>query len=228
MSELQSCAPSSRKYLSLPLQFLKPAFPASVTQPSSLFVLFMKNSEFMGITVLFLDENINFVIHGFIPAKHANHYIPSLKASSIVKVVRFEVARCSHTVRQFPSDCEHKPRPPRCGCTNPLCPGPSPKKQLESLSVSSLTHKKQSTHNSLHIFVYIVLTSMIKNISYPKSVVVYLSLLLIKLKNKHMHTKRYKRIPTYTNAVTTSPPAHSFCFMKIAYMPCNYLLMRNT
>uniref|UniRef100_A0A0D3A9W0 Uncharacterized protein n=1 Tax=Brassica oleracea var. oleracea TaxID=109376 RepID=A0A0D3A9W0_BRAOL len=57
----------------------------------------------------------------------------------------------------------------------------SPKKQLESLSISSLIRKKQSTHNVLYINVYIVLTSTIKNISYPRSVVVYLSLLLIKL-----------------------------------------------
>ena len=56
-----------------------------------------------------------------------------------------------------------------------------PKKQLESLSVSSLICKKQSTHNSLYITVYIVLTSIIKNISYPRFVVVYLSLLLINL-----------------------------------------------
>ncbi|KAH0891308.1 hypothetical protein HID58_053737, partial [Brassica napus] len=35
--------------------FLKPGFPASVTQPSSLSV------EFMGITVLFLDEKVNVV-----------------------------------------------------------------------------------------------------------------------------------------------------------------------
>uniref|UniRef100_A0A0D3BUM6 Uncharacterized protein n=1 Tax=Brassica oleracea var. oleracea TaxID=109376 RepID=A0A0D3BUM6_BRAOL len=55
------------------------------------------------------------------------------------------------------------------------------KKLLESLSVSSLICKKQSTHNSLYIIIYIVLTSIIKNISYPNSVVVYLSLLLIKL-----------------------------------------------
>ena len=57
----------------------------------------------------------------------------------------------------------------------------SPKKQLESLSVSSLICKKQSTHNSLYIIIYIVLTSIIKNISYPNFVVVYLSPLLIKL-----------------------------------------------
>ncbi|KAH0899680.1 hypothetical protein HID58_049248, partial [Brassica napus] len=40
--------------------FLKSASPASVTQPSSLFVLVVvKDSEFMGITVLFLDEKVN-------------------------------------------------------------------------------------------------------------------------------------------------------------------------
>ncbi|KAH0859934.1 hypothetical protein HID58_088195, partial [Brassica napus] len=45
--------------VSLPLQFLKPAFPTSVTQPSSLSVLVVvKDSEFMEITVLFLDEKI--------------------------------------------------------------------------------------------------------------------------------------------------------------------------
>ncbi|CAN6882351.1 unnamed protein product, partial [Brassica oleracea] len=36
------------------------------------------------------------VIHGFTPVGHANHYMPSLKADSIVKVDRFEVARCSN------------------------------------------------------------------------------------------------------------------------------------
>ncbi|KAL0788635.1 hypothetical protein Bca101_004881 [Brassica carinata] len=35
------------------------------------------------------------VIHGFIPARRANHYMSSLKVSSIVKVDRFEVAMCS-------------------------------------------------------------------------------------------------------------------------------------
>ncbi|KAF2602363.1 hypothetical protein F2Q70_00027971 [Brassica cretica] len=37
----------------------------------------------------------NSMIHGFIPAGRANHYMPSLKADSIVKVDRFEVDRCS-------------------------------------------------------------------------------------------------------------------------------------
>nr|VDC83079.1 unnamed protein product [Brassica rapa] len=56
---------------------------------------FKKDSEFIGITVLFLDEKINFVIHGFIPAGRANHYMSSLKTGSIVKVECFEVVRCS-------------------------------------------------------------------------------------------------------------------------------------
>nr|VDD10416.1 unnamed protein product [Brassica oleracea] len=49
---------------------------------------FKKDSEF-------LDEKVNSMIHGFIPAGRANHYMPSLKAGSIVKVDSFEVARCS-------------------------------------------------------------------------------------------------------------------------------------
>uniref|UniRef100_A0A0D3BXE8 Uncharacterized protein n=1 Tax=Brassica oleracea var. oleracea TaxID=109376 RepID=A0A0D3BXE8_BRAOL len=36
----------------------------------------------------------NSVIHGFIPAGRANHYMSSLKAGSIVKIDRFEVVRC--------------------------------------------------------------------------------------------------------------------------------------
>ncbi|KAF3586175.1 hypothetical protein F2Q69_00027699 [Brassica cretica] len=51
--------------------------------------------EFVGITVLFLDENVNSMIHGFTPVGRANHYMPSLKAGSIVKVDRFKVFRCS-------------------------------------------------------------------------------------------------------------------------------------
>ncbi|WZZ72759.1 hypothetical protein YC2023_084129 [Brassica napus] len=49
----------------------------------------------MGITVLFLDKKVNSVIHGFIPAGRANHYMSSSKAGSIVKIDRFEVVRCS-------------------------------------------------------------------------------------------------------------------------------------
>ncbi|KAF2553292.1 hypothetical protein F2Q68_00034112 [Brassica cretica] len=56
---------------------------------------FKKDKEFVGITVLILDEKVNFVIHGFTPVRRANHYMPSLKEGSIVKVDHFEVARCS-------------------------------------------------------------------------------------------------------------------------------------
>ncbi|KAF3518860.1 hypothetical protein DY000_02059635 [Brassica cretica] len=56
---------------------------------------FKKYREFVGITVLFLDEKVNSVIHGFTSIGRANHYRPSLKASSIVKFDHFEVARCS-------------------------------------------------------------------------------------------------------------------------------------
>ncbi|KAF2620999.1 hypothetical protein F2Q68_00039403 [Brassica cretica] len=56
---------------------------------------FKKDMEFVGITVLFLDEKVNSVIHGFTPVERNDHYMPSLKADSIVKVDRFEVARCS-------------------------------------------------------------------------------------------------------------------------------------
>ncbi|WZZ50392.1 hypothetical protein YC2023_050499 [Brassica napus] len=56
---------------------------------------FKKDREFVGITFLFLNKNLNSVIHGFTPVERANHYMPSLKAGSIVKVDRFEVARCS-------------------------------------------------------------------------------------------------------------------------------------
>ncbi|KAF3606008.1 hypothetical protein DY000_02045975 [Brassica cretica] len=56
---------------------------------------FKKYREFMGIMVLFLDEKVNSVIHGFTPVGRANYYILSLKAGSTVKVDRFEIARCS-------------------------------------------------------------------------------------------------------------------------------------
>ncbi|KAF2554202.1 hypothetical protein F2Q68_00035261 [Brassica cretica] len=56
---------------------------------------FKKDKEFVGITVLFLDEKVNSVIHGFTPVGRTNHYMPSLKACSIVKIDHFEVVRCS-------------------------------------------------------------------------------------------------------------------------------------
>ncbi|KAF2601976.1 hypothetical protein F2Q70_00024781 [Brassica cretica] len=56
---------------------------------------FKKDKEFVGITVLFLDENVNSVIYGFTLVRRANHYMTSLKEGSIVKVDHFEVTRCS-------------------------------------------------------------------------------------------------------------------------------------
>ncbi|WZZ61391.1 LOW QUALITY PROTEIN: hypothetical protein YC2023_061498 [Brassica napus] len=77
--------------------------PASVTQPSSLSVLVSEHSRWPPSLLGFpeLQErqriygNHDSVIHGFIHAGRANHYMPFLKAGSIVKVDRFEVARCS-------------------------------------------------------------------------------------------------------------------------------------
>ncbi|XP_048595665.1 uncharacterized protein LOC106354889 [Brassica napus] len=54
-----------------------------------------KQGEFMGITLLLLDEK-NSVIHGFIPAGRAPHYRPFLRAGSVVRISRFEVARCTN------------------------------------------------------------------------------------------------------------------------------------
>ncbi|XP_018511518.1 uncharacterized protein LOC103849055 isoform X1 [Brassica rapa] len=54
-----------------------------------------KQGEFMGITLLLLDEK-NSVIHGFIPAGRSPYYRPLLKAGSVVRVSRFEVARCTN------------------------------------------------------------------------------------------------------------------------------------
>ncbi|CAF1929120.1 unnamed protein product, partial [Brassica oleracea] len=53
-----------------------------------------KQGEFMGITLLFLDEQ-NSVIHGFNPAARCGHYRPGLRSGSVVKVSHFEVARCT-------------------------------------------------------------------------------------------------------------------------------------
>ncbi|KAG5398172.1 hypothetical protein IGI04_019992 [Brassica rapa subsp. trilocularis] len=54
-----------------------------------------KNGEFMGITILLFDE-LDSVIHSFIPANRASQYRSSLKSRSIVRLDRFEVARVAH------------------------------------------------------------------------------------------------------------------------------------
>ncbi|KAG5383870.1 hypothetical protein IGI04_035340 [Brassica rapa subsp. trilocularis] len=65
---------------------------------------FKKDRKFVGITVLFLDEKVDSVIHGFTLVGRSNHYMPSLKADSIVKIDRFEVAMCSsmHKITDHP------------------------------------------------------------------------------------------------------------------------------
>ncbi|KAF3606383.1 hypothetical protein DY000_02045834 [Brassica cretica] len=52
-------------------------------------------SEALASTASSEGRATNSVIHGFTPVGRANHYMPSLKAGSIVKVDRFEVSRCS-------------------------------------------------------------------------------------------------------------------------------------
>ena len=41
------------------------------------------------------------MIYGFISAGRVKHYMPSLKVGSIVKVDRFEVARCSSMYKKI-------------------------------------------------------------------------------------------------------------------------------
>ncbi|KAF2588501.1 hypothetical protein F2Q70_00040853 [Brassica cretica] len=59
--------------------------PASVTQPSNLSVL----------VISLWESRFSSLMKRFTPVGRANHYMPSLKAGSIVKVDRFEVSRCS-------------------------------------------------------------------------------------------------------------------------------------
>uniref|UniRef100_A0A0D3E3D7 DUF223 domain-containing protein n=1 Tax=Brassica oleracea var. oleracea TaxID=109376 RepID=A0A0D3E3D7_BRAOL len=54
---------------------------------------FKKDREFVGIMVLFLDEKVNSV--GLLPSDVLIITMSSLKVDSIVKIDRFEVARCS-------------------------------------------------------------------------------------------------------------------------------------
>ncbi|CAF1928324.1 unnamed protein product, partial [Brassica napus] len=57
-----------------------------------------KNNEFMGITIILLDElaRIDSMIHCFIPANRSNHYWNDLKTGSIIRLDNFEVARVAH------------------------------------------------------------------------------------------------------------------------------------
>ncbi|KAL0669216.1 hypothetical protein Bca4012_031920 [Brassica carinata] len=68
-----------------------------------------RSSQSIAAGLLRFWDSLNFkkdnsMIHGFIPAGRANHYMPSLKADSIVKVDSFEVARCPsmHKITDHP------------------------------------------------------------------------------------------------------------------------------
>ncbi|XP_013644582.1 uncharacterized protein LOC106349195 isoform X1 [Brassica napus] len=77
--------------------------PPSPTPRSILFAseeplspLLLASSAFgTPVTILLLDE-LDSVIHGFIPANRASHYRSDLKTGSIVRLDRFEVARVAH------------------------------------------------------------------------------------------------------------------------------------
>uniref|UniRef100_A0A0D3A9M2 Replication protein A 70 kDa DNA-binding subunit B/D first OB fold domain-containing protein n=1 Tax=Brassica oleracea var. oleracea TaxID=109376 RepID=A0A0D3A9M2_BRAOL len=146
---------------------------------------FKKDREFVGITVLFLDKNVNSVIHGFTPVGGANHYMTSLKEDSIVKVDRFTVARCSSMYKitdhpflirfisltiidkfiTYAPEINLQSRLDYVVEKIRYVQGSDLTKEITRVViVSSLICKKQSTHNSLYITVYIVLTSIIKNI----------------------------------------------------------------
>ncbi|KAF3536905.1 hypothetical protein F2Q69_00020722 [Brassica cretica] len=56
---------------------------------------FPRKNEFPRSYFRGLVSSVYFMIHGFTPVGRANHYMPSLKACTIVKVDGFEVARCS-------------------------------------------------------------------------------------------------------------------------------------
>ncbi|KAG5393603.1 hypothetical protein IGI04_023566, partial [Brassica rapa subsp. trilocularis] len=144
---------------------------------------FNKERKFVEITVLLLDEKLNSMIHGFTPVGH-----------SIVKGDRFQVARCSsmYKITDHPflirftsltiideviTGAPEINLQSGLDCSTISKVLTSPKKQLESLFVSSLIKKQTQSHQEIQ-----------------------------------------KTIPTNTKAATTSPPAHSSCLMKIAYM----------
>ncbi|KAG5376506.1 hypothetical protein IGI04_041102 [Brassica rapa subsp. trilocularis] len=170
----------------------------------------------MGITVLFLDEKViilfaNYVIHGFIPAGRAKHYMSSLKAGSIVKVDRFEVARClsMYKITDHPFlICFISPTIIDEVITDVV-------EKIRSLQGSDLT--KEITRVVIRLLIDSKLQTLINTNNNDFC-------LHITLQIKEKQIQPYQEIqetliPTDTNVATTSPPAHSSCLMKIAYMP---------
>ncbi|KAG5378491.1 hypothetical protein IGI04_026333 [Brassica rapa subsp. trilocularis] len=169
--------------------------------------MFKKDMEFVGITVLFLDED--FVIHGFTPVGRANHYMPSLKAGSIVKVDRFEVVRCSSMYKIT----DH----PLLICFISLAiidefitdvVG-----QIRSVQGSDLT--KETNRVVILLLIDPKLQTLIKTTNNDFCLHITHQ---IKKKQTQPYKEIQETIPTYTKATTTSPPTHSSCLMKITYM----------
>uniref|UniRef100_A0A0D3BZL1 Replication protein A 70 kDa DNA-binding subunit B/D first OB fold domain-containing protein n=1 Tax=Brassica oleracea var. oleracea TaxID=109376 RepID=A0A0D3BZL1_BRAOL len=75
----------------------RPSYSASCCSPHPIlgFQEHQQEQEFMGITIFLLDE-LDSVIHCFIPANRANHYENDLKIGSIIRLDRFEVACVAH------------------------------------------------------------------------------------------------------------------------------------
>ncbi|WZZ28208.1 hypothetical protein YC2023_011609 [Brassica napus] len=169
---------------------------------------FKKDREFVGIMVLFLDEKVNFVIHGFTPVGRANHYMPSLKADSIVKVDRFEVVRCSSMYKII----DH----PFLIC-------------FISLTIIDEVIKGAVEINLQSRLDYVVgqIRSVQGSDLTKETTRVVIRLLIDPLKETTI-TQTIKETtatpgdtkdnPNRHKAATTSPPNHSFCLMKIAYM----------
>lgn len=58
-------------------------------------ILYIFHIYFLFFQIVLISTQ-NLVVHGFIPAGRANHYPPSLVEGSIVKVDRFDDARCTY------------------------------------------------------------------------------------------------------------------------------------
>ncbi|WZY78147.1 hypothetical protein YC2023_024531 [Brassica napus] len=168
---------------------------------------FKKDKEFVGITVLFLDEKVNSVIYGFTPVGRANHYMPSLKACSIVKVDRFEVARCSsmYKITDHPFlICfisltiidEVITGSPKINVQSRLdCSTISKRRKRQPRSVKLSKQKKQS---KLQTLINTNNNDFCLHITHQ-----------IKETQTQSYQEIQETILTYTKAATTSPPAHS-------------------
>ncbi|KAG5406284.1 hypothetical protein IGI04_012403, partial [Brassica rapa subsp. trilocularis] len=139
-----------------------------------------------------------FVIHEFILAGRANHYIPCLKVGFIVKVDRFEVTRCSimYTIIDHPFLIRF---------ISPTI--------IDEVITGAPEINLQSLLDCLTISNYLTIYKLTFATKKTKTT--------IKIKDKQTQPQQeiQETIPTDTKAATTSLPAHSSCLIKIAYMP---------